>query len=84
MIRNWVNNPDFKDTGSGHDPILRQNGAAGEDRERFFTVTIPDPGDPTKVIRTELRTKADWVLPTGGGYFFTPSLSAIEKRLTVL
>jgi len=84
VIRNWVNNADFKDKDSGHDPILGQNGTKGEGRERFFTVTIPDPADNTKVTRTVLRTQADWVLPTGGGYFFTPSLSAIEKHLTVL
>jgi Dyp-type peroxidase family len=84
VIQNWVNNPDFKDTDSGHDPILGQNGVTGENRKRFFTVTIPDPADSTKVTPTVLETKADWVLPTGGGYFFTPSLSAIEKHLAVL
>ena len=34
VIKNFVNNPDFKDPGSGHDPILGQSEKA--DRERFF------------------------------------------------
>jgi len=33
------------------------------------------------VIEKQLKTKADWVMPTGGGYFFTPSISAIRNHL---
>ena len=39
VIKNWVNNPDFKDPGSGHDPILGQSDKTG-DRERFFSVKL--------------------------------------------
>ena len=28
-----------------------------------------------------LTTSVDWVIPTGGGYFFAPSLSAIRDVL---
>jgi hypothetical protein len=71
--------------GGGHDPILGQNGQAGENRVRKFTVTIPDPAAPddsSKVKAVQLTTDKDWVSPVGGGYFFTPSLEAIEKHLT--
>jgi Dyp-type peroxidase family len=97
VIKNWVNPPDFKEPfktppdgapihqGGGHDPILGQNGKAGENRVRKFTLTIPDPADPTnpaKVKAVQLTTDKDWVMPTGGGYFFTPSIEALEKNLT--
>ena len=94
VIKNWVNAPDFKEPinpspdgtpanqGGGHDPILGQNGKLGEDRARFFTLTIPDPKDGTKVRAVRLETKQDWVMPTAGGYFFTPSIEALEDYLT--
>jgi hypothetical protein len=97
VVKNWVNPPDFKEPltkapdgtpinqGGGHDPILGQNGKAGENRVRTFTVTIPDPADPTdaaKVKAVQLTTDKDWVMPTGGGYFFTPSIESLEKSLT--
>jgi Dyp-type peroxidase family len=97
VVKNWVNAAGFKEAfnpkpdgtpgyqGGGHDPIIGQNGQAGEDRVRKFTVTIPDPtapDDSSKVKAVQLSADKDWVSPVGGGYFFTPSLEAIEKHLT--
>ena len=70
MIKNFVNNPDFKDPGSGHDPILGQSEKA--DRERFFFLKDKD-GKKHKV-----DLKKDFVIPTGGGYFFSPSIRALK------
>lgn len=95
VIKNWVNAPDFKEPinpkpdgnpknqGGGYDPILGQNGTPGNGRKRFFTLSIPDPMDPTKATSVQLATDKDWVMPTAGGYFFTPSIEALEKVLTV-
>jgi hypothetical protein len=30
-----------------------------------------------------LTTTADWVIPTGGGYFFSPSIDAMKNHLAV-
>jgi Dyp-type peroxidase family len=97
VIKHWVNDPAFKEAfgappddqpihqGGGHDPILGQNGNPGENRVRTFTLTVPDPSDPTdptKVKAVQLTTDKDWVMPTGGGYFFTPSINALTSKLT--
>jgi Dyp-type peroxidase family len=81
VIRNWVNNPNFKRNGVGHDPIIGQNNKQGEHRERTFKITFDGPPDCDQQSEV-LTTRADWVIPTGGGYFFAPSLSALNQQLT--
>lgn len=70
VTQNWVNNPDFKDSGAGHDPIIGQN-AADPNRARHFQVPQPNGSAATVTMI------AEWVTATGGGYFFAPSLSAL-------
>lgn len=72
----WVNNPNFKESSSGHDPILGQNNTPGENRQRQFKLTFKtnDGNERTETV----TINADWVIPTGGGYFFSPSISALS------
>jgi Dyp-type peroxidase family len=70
VVRNWVNNENFKDKGVGTDPILGQNSAGGKSRAR--QCVMPLNGRDVNIDLPE-----DWVIPTGGGYFFSPSISTL-------
>jgi len=72
LTRRWANSKIQPNTG-GHDPIIGQEGSQG-DRERF----IDFPKDDT-VKRVPIKT--EWVIPTGGGYFFAPPISGITDVL---
>src|SRR5262245_10185198 len=81
--RAWANDPQFKDSAehrelrSGHDLIIGQNGRRGQHRRRRFV--LPVAGAEGKLRREVIETTTEWVIPTGGGYFFAPSISALEQ-----
>jgi Dyp-type peroxidase family len=70
VTRAWANNPDFKDGGTGFDPIIGQN-AADPSRHRSFRLNLPGETGP-------IETDRDWVVPTGGGYYFAPSIKSLH------
>jgi Dyp-type peroxidase family len=72
LTRRWANSKTQPNIG-GHDPIIGQEGSQGS-RERF--IDVPQDGSTKRVsIDTE------FVIPTGGGYFFAPPISAIADVL---
>ena len=75
VTRAWLNNPVLRDGEDGHDPVAGQNGRHPR-RERRFAVPLrtPDGG----VRRVVIPIGEEWVTATGGGYFFAPSISALE------
>lgn len=76
VTRAWLNNPNFPSSGAGHDPIAGQNFGGEGNRTRTFTLSVQVPGKEVEQITLELSE--EWVIPTGGGYFFVPSLSALH------
>jgi Dyp-type peroxidase family len=69
IIRRWSNTPNLPTPG-GHDPVIGQEEAHGSRRR-----VIDLPGGTRCVLDNE------WVIPTGGGYFFAPSISAVRDIL---
>ena len=75
LMARWMGDPSRPRALSGHDMFVGQNDAPGEQRERRCVLF----GAETQ--QAELRTKSLWVIPSGGGYFFVPSLSALRGVL---
>jgi Dyp-type peroxidase family len=72
LTRRWANSPIQPNFG-GHDAIIGQSDRRGA-RERF--IDVPTPGGPRRI-----RLEDEWVVPTGGGYFFAPPIEAIAGVL---
>jgi Dyp-type peroxidase family len=72
LIRRWANSP-IQPNDGGFDPIIGQtDGRNGRKRYIDFPMS-----SETRTI--DLRE--DWVIPTGGGYFFAPPINAIADVL---
>jgi hypothetical protein len=57
----------------GHDIFIGQNAEPCEDRERRRVIFGKG------LQQAQVSTKAEWVIATGGGYFFLPSIRALRK-----
>jgi Dyp-type peroxidase family len=67
LSRKWMNRPNAPEPSSGHDLLVGQEHGTR-------TATLAAPGGGT----VEISTERVWVVPTGGGYFFSPSISVLE------
>jgi Dyp-type peroxidase family len=69
----WANDEKRPRSPGGFDMIIGQNGRPGAGRARSCTL-LGDNASPATV-----KTTADFVVATGGGYFFSPSISALKS-----
>ncbi len=79
LANHWINTVAAPEDG-GFDIIIGQNGSgqngSGAGRER--TVDLPAKGEASQT----LTFQPEWVIPTGGGYFFAPSIEALTTVLS--
>jgi Dyp-type peroxidase family len=73
LTNHWANVENQPQEG-GHDPIIGQNAT---DPNRLRTVTLI--GETGETVQVSIPF--EWITPTGGGYFFAPSISAIKTVL---
>jgi deferrochelatase/peroxidase EfeB len=75
LTNHWAN-ADKQPRPGGHDPVIGQH--RDQEGNRIRQVEIQGNDGSTEVIKIPL----EWVTPTGGGYFFAPSLSALKTVLS--
>jgi Dyp-type peroxidase family len=75
LAARWMNDPSRPKMPGGHDMLVGQNNAHGEDRQRRCVIF------GSRIQQAHVSTNAQWIVPTGGGYFFIPSLGALREAL---
>ena len=76
LLNHWANIDDQPQSG-GMDPLLGQRfDASGTNRRVIF---IPDASGSLQ----QTDVDSNWITPTGGGYFFAPSISALRDVLSL-
>jgi Dyp-type peroxidase family len=68
----WMNRRHGPEGDAGHDLLVGQGD--GPNRERAVDLRDDESGGAP----ARIATLTEWVIPTGGGYFFAPSISALR------
>lgn len=75
LCARWMNDPARPKMPGGHDIFVGQNPSPGDERVRRCSLF----GEG--LAQTEIKTDSQWIIPTGGGYFFIPSIPAVRDIL---
>lgn len=73
LVSRWMGDPSRPKMPGGHDLLVGQNDAADENRVRRSVIFGAQGAE------AEIETNAQWIVPTGGGYFFVPSISCLRN-----
>jgi Dyp-type peroxidase family len=73
LMTAWMNDRAAPRSPSGHDLLVGQNGEPGQGRSRSAAFLNAEGA------AQELTAASQFVTPTGGGYFFTPAVSAVRE-----
>jgi hypothetical protein len=76
LCTRWMGDPSRPKMPGGHDLLVGQNNAPGENRVRRCVIF------GSGLQQASVATGAQWIVPTGGGYFFVPALSALVQILS--
>lgn len=69
--QSWVNNPDFQNQGTGHDPVIGQG-------KRDIKVQFPKVWGKPELSAPQVQV-AQTITMKGGEYFFMPSLAYLRN-----
>jgi Dyp-type peroxidase family len=76
LMSRWANDPTRPKMPGGHDMVIGQKPAATKGRRQCV---LFGSGSEQEIVATEHQ----WVIPTGGGYFFMPSISALRDVIAM-
>jgi Dyp-type peroxidase family len=76
LMQNWVNGDDAPHFGGGRDAVLGRHAPQGE--MAATSIAIADKGGAVH----QLPQASDFIIPKGGGYFFAPSLTGLERLVS--
>lgn len=71
----WINDESRPKMPGGNDMLVGQNAPTRDGVRRCMLFG-------SGLAQAEVSSGAQWVIPTGGGYFFVPSLSTLREILT--
>jgi deferrochelatase/peroxidase EfeB len=76
LMTRWMGDASRPKMPGGHGLLVGQNDAPGEGRVRRCLIF------GSGLLQASVATDAQWIVPTGGGYFFIPSITALREVLS--